>query len=158
MSAGLRTACVAALLATAGACSASPAPVVRPERVSFAADLEVDLSASTRTPSGLYYRDLQVGTGPVATIGSTVSVAYLAALPTGEVVDMTRPGEKPLEFRIARGPDRPIAGFEQGTTGMRVGGTRQIVIPPDLAYGASGAGAVPPNTVLVFTVQLLGVR
>ena len=140
------------------ACSTPRAPAMRLDAVTFAPDLAVDLPASTRTQSGLYYRDLQVGTGPLAVAGSTVAVAYLTALASGEVVDMTRPGEKPLEFRIGRGANRPIAGFEQGTTGMRVGGTRQVVVPPDLAYGARGNGVVPPNSVLVFTLQLLSVR
>jgi len=124
----------------------------------FAPELGVDLGASIRTPAGLYYRDLEVGTGAVAEAGSAVTVEYTGALPGGYVFDRTKPGDAPLAFRIGRGRPRPIAGFEQGTIGMRVGGKRQIIIPPELGYGRAGNDPVPPNSILVFTVQLLSVR
>lgn len=128
------------------------------ENVRFAPELNVDLAGSTRTPSGLYYRDIDVGTGALAESGKAVTVAYSGSLPNGAVFDATKPGDAPLAFRIERGRQRPVAGFEQGTIGMRVGGIRQIVIPPELAYGATGNGPVPPNSVIVFTVELLSVR
>ncbi len=141
-----------------GGCSAARPPAVQLESMSFAPELAVDLAASTRMESGLYYRDLEVGRGPVAQVGSAVTVNYAGALTSGYQFDGTKPGDAPLAFRIGRGRPRPIAGFEQGTTGMRVGGRRQIIIPPHLAYGKAGNDPVPPNAVLVFTVELLSVR
>jgi peptidylprolyl isomerase len=153
----LPTLAILAVSALAGGCSSASPPATRVEAVSFAPELGVDLAASTRTASGLYYRDIQVGTGAVAESGSPVTVFYSGALQSGFVFDGTKPGDPPLAFRIGRGRPRPIAGFEQGVTGMRVGGKRQIIIPPELGYGRAGNDPVPPNAVLVFTVELLGV-
>ena len=140
------------------ACATANQPVTRMESVSFAPSLGVDLTASTRTPTGLYYRDLTVGAGPVAKAGDAVTVHYIGALATGEIFDGTKTDEPGLSFRIERGASRPIAGFEQGTIGMRPGGIRQIIIPPELGYGSMGNGPVPPNAVLVFTVELVSVK
>jgi len=140
------------------ACSSAPRAATRVEGVPFAPELGVDIAASTRTASGLYYRDLVVGTGAEATTGSQVAIVYAGALPSGVQVDATKPGDAPLSFRIERGSQRPVAGFEQGVKGMRVGGRRQVIIPPELGYGRNGYGPVPPNSVLVFTLELLSVR
>ena len=146
------------VLAALTACPAANRPVTRLEAVAFAPALGVDLAASTRLASGLYYRDLKVGSGPVARVGNAVTVYYSGALATGEIFDETKMGEPPLAFRIERGSPRPIAGFEQGIVGMQVSGMRQIIIPPELGYGATSHGAVPPNAVLVFTVELVTVK
>ena len=148
----------AVITALAAGCATAGKPAPRIEVVSFAPSLGVDLAASTRTPSGLYYRDLTVGTGQIASAGDAVTVYYIGALASGEVFDGTKMYEPALAFRIGRGASRPIPGFEQGTTGMRVGGIRQIIIPPELGYGSMGHGPVPPNAVLVFTVELVSVR
>ena len=145
-------------LVTLAACSAANRPVTRLDAVTFAPSLAVDLDASTRTPTGLYYRDLKVGTGPEAKVGDAVTVHYVGALASGEIVDATKMDEPAVTFRIERGSSRPIAGFEQGTVGMRVGGMRQLIIPPELGYGSRGNGPVPPDAVLVFTVELLSVK
>ena len=139
-------------------CATGTRPVTPVASVTFAPVLGIDLAASTRTPAGLYYRDLRVGTGAAAGVGDAVTVYYVGALATGEIFDETKPGEPPLAFRIQRGAPRPIPGFEQGTIGMRAGGIRQIVIPPELGYGSKGTGPVPPNAVLVFTVELVSVK
>ncbi len=152
----LAPAIVAAAWAVGGCGSARPTTASL-ERTAFAPELGVDLGASIRMPSGLYYRDLEPGTGAVATAGRSVTVVYSGALASGYVFDATKPGEAPLAFRIGRGRPRPIAGFEQGMTGMRVGGRRQIIIPPELGYGRAGNDPVPPNAVLIFTVELLSV-
>lgn len=141
----------------AGGCSSVRPTAARMDHTAFAPELGVDLGASIRMPSGLYYRDLEPGTGAVATAGRSVTVVYSGSLASGYVFDATKPGEAPLAFRIGRGRPRPIAGFEQGMTGMRVGGRRQIIIPPELGYGRAGNDPVPPNAVLVFTVELLSV-
>ena len=152
-----RTVLALATLSALG-CASAPRPVTRLEAVTFAPGLSVDLAASTRTATGLYYRDLKVGTGPVANPGDAVTVYYIGAFANGEIFDGTKMDEPAMAFRIERGASRPIAGFEQGTIGMRVGGMRQIIIPPELGYGSMGHPPVPPNAVLVFTVELVSVK
>jgi FKBP-type peptidyl-prolyl cis-trans isomerase FkpA len=121
----------------------------------FAATLNVDLNAMTQTASGLFYQDLVVGAGDEAVAGTTVSVHYDGYLRDGTVFDTSRDGD-PFEFALGAG--FVIAGWDEGVQGMSVGGTRKLVIPPDLAYGATGAGGViPGNATLVFDVELLEV-
>jgi FKBP-type peptidyl-prolyl cis-trans isomerase FkpA len=122
----------------------------------FAPSLNVDLDEMERSPTGLYTRDLTVGTGDTAASGQNVSVHYTGWLPDGTEFDSSR-GMDPFEFTL--GAQQVIPGWDEGVAGMRVGGRRQLVIPPDLAYGPSGAGGViPPNATLVFDVELLGIR
>jgi FKBP-type peptidyl-prolyl cis-trans isomerase len=107
--------------------------------------------------------DLRVGTGAEAVGGRTVSVHY-----TGWLYAPTQPEQKGQQFdsSASRGPfsftlgaGRVIQGWERGVPGMRVGGLRRLVIPPELAYGSQGSPpAIPPNSTLVFDVELLGVQ
>ncbi len=120
------------------------------ENTTFAPSLGVDLDDFTRTSSGLYVRDITVGTGTLARVGSDVSVRYSGALPNGSVFD---PGDDPIDFVIGDG--RLVPGFEEGTAGMRVGGTRQIIIPPHLGFGSQPRQGIPPNSILVFSLELL---
>ena len=122
----------------------------------YAPELGVDLAASTQTPSGLYYRDLVVGDGAEATPGRRVAVHYKGQLVDGSFFDANVPGERPLTFLLGSGT--VIQGWDEGIAGMRVGGKRQLVIPPELAYGDVGQGAIPPDATLVFTVDLVGVQ
>ena len=126
------------------------------ETTQFAPSLEVDLSAMTKTPSGLYFRDLAVGNGKAAAPGNTVSVRYAGSLPNGQQFDATGPSDAPFVFRL--GQQEVIAGWDEGVAGMRPGGRRQLVIPPGLGYGANGGGPIPPNAILVFTVQVVNVE
>jgi len=114
------------------------------------------LVASAPVTSGLYYRDLQPGTGAEATNGRTVSVHYTGWLPSGETFDSSIPRGEPIEFRLGEGA--VIQGWDEGLAGMKVGGKRKLVIPAPLGYGASGGGPIPPNSVLVFDVELVGVK
>lgn len=123
---------------------------------SFAPALNVDLDRMTRTPSGLYIQDLAEGQGEAATPGDHVVVHYTGWFPDGREFDSSR-GSEPFEFVI--GEQMVIPGWDEGVAGMRPGGRRRLVIPPNLAYGAEGAGGViPPNATLVFDVELLQVR
>jgi len=122
----------------------------------FAASLGVDLKAMTKTASGLYYRDLTVGDGPVVAAGQTVAVHYAGSLPNGTQFDANGPGDPPFTFRPGQG--EVIPGWDEGVVGMRVGGRRQLVIPPALGYGAAGAGPIPPNAILVFTVEVVSAQ
>lgn len=139
----LRVGCVGAVLATAvAACNNSPA-----------------------TPSGAAFSstDLLVGSGATAAVGNTVTVNY-----TGWLYDATKTDGKGLVFDTNTGGDpigpivlgtgSVIAGWDQGIPGMRVGGTRRLVIPPSLGYGASRNGPIPPNATLVFQVELVNVQ
>jgi len=133
----------------------APAGVPDPDSITFATELSVDLSAMQRLPSGLYVQDLRDGTGITAQRTSLVSVRYVGYLPDGKVFDTTGAGE-PLVFRL--GGNEVIRGWNQGIPGMKRGGMRRLVVPPGLAYGRRGKGAVPPNATLIFDVQLLDVR
>ncbi len=107
--------------------------------------------------SELIIEDLTVGNGATATAGQSVSVHYTGWLTNGQKFDSSVDRNDPFEFRLGAG--QVIPGWDQGVAGMQVGGKRKLTIPPDLAYGARGAGGViPPNATLVFEVELLGIR
>jgi FKBP-type peptidyl-prolyl cis-trans isomerase FkpA len=111
----------------------------------------------TRTPSGLRYQDVAQGTGTQATAGKTVSVHYTGWLTNGEKFDSSRDRNQPFSFTLGAG--QVIAGWDEGVAGMKVGGRRKLVIPPDLGYGTAGAPPdIPPGATLVFDVELIDVR
>ena len=109
------------------------------------------------TPADLVMTDVVEGEGTEATAGSTVSVHYVGVShSTGEEFDASYNRGTPLEFRLGVG--QVISGWDQGVQGMKVGGRRQLVIPPHLGYGDRGAGGViKPGETLIFVVDLLGV-
>jgi len=117
----------------------------------------------TTTPSGLQYEDTTVGDGASATAGSEVTVHYTGWLydpgqegGRGRKFDSSKDRRDPFKFDLGAG--MVIRGWDEGVQGMQVGGTRVLRIPPELGYGARGAGGViPPNTTLVFEVELLAV-
>ncbi|MCZ7536629.1 MAG: FKBP-type peptidyl-prolyl cis-trans isomerase [Acidimicrobiia bacterium] len=109
-------------------------------------------------PSALVIEDLEVGDGTEASAGGTVDVHYAGnAWSTGKQFDASWDRGETFSFRLGAG--QVIAGWDRGVAGMRVGGRRRLVIPPDLGYGARGAGgAIRPNETLVFVVDLLAVH
>ncbi|MBK8765454.1 MAG: FKBP-type peptidyl-prolyl cis-trans isomerase [Burkholderiaceae bacterium] len=111
-------------------------------------------------PSGLQYDDTTPGTGATAQSGAQVKVHYTGWLwkdgATGAKFDSSKDRGQPFSFALGAG--QVIRGWDEGVAGMQVGGTRQLLIPPELGYGARGAGGViPPNATLLFEVELLGV-
>jgi FKBP-type peptidyl-prolyl cis-trans isomerase len=127
-----------------------------PETVTYAKELDVHLDHMTKQPSGLYLLDIKEGTGPAIAAGQTAQVHYTGWLVNGKQFDSSVGGQ-PLEFTI--GQRRVIDGWEEGVTGMKAGGKRRLVIPPELGYGAQGyPGAIPGNATLVFDVELLAIR
>jgi FKBP-type peptidyl-prolyl cis-trans isomerase FkpA len=128
-----------------------------PSKVSYADSLHVDLNAMEHRESGLYLQDVQVGTGDEATLGRRVTVNYTGWLPDGKQFDSSKSaGRTPYSFTPGEG--RVIDGWEEGIVGMKVGGLRKLVIPSSLGYGEAGSGsAIPPNSVLVFDVELVSI-
>ena len=112
-------------------------------------------------PDGLKYTDTKTGDGTTATAGKKVSVHYTGWLwdngAKGKKFDSSLDRGQPFQFTL--GAHQVIAGWDEGVAGMKVGGTRTLTIPPELGYGARGAGgAIPPNATLIFDVELLQVQ
>lgn len=111
-----------------------------------------------KTDSGLQYWDIVVGTGKVAKEGDGVRVHYTGWLPNGKKFDSSVDAGRPFRFVLGNG--EVIKGWDEGVAGMKVGGKRQLHIPPDLGYGENGTpdGTIPPNSALIFDVQLLSIQ
>ncbi len=108
------------------------------------------------TPDGLKYTEIKEGTGATPKKGQTVEVHYTGTLQDGTKFDSSRDRGQPFEFQLGVG--QVIKGWDEGISTMKVGGRRKLIIPPQLGYGARGAGGViPPNATLLFDVELLKV-
>lgn len=114
-----------------------------------------DSPSGSSSSASLETRDLTVGTGATAAVGDTVTVHYVGTLTNGAKFDSSYDRNQPFSFRIGAG--QVIPGFEQGVTGMRVGGKRRITIPPSLGYGSQQVGSIPANSTLIFEVDLLSI-
>ncbi|MEJ2215024.1 MAG: FKBP-type peptidyl-prolyl cis-trans isomerase [Gemmatimonadota bacterium] len=128
-----------------------------PQTIHFADSLHIDLPSMTKTADGLYYKDIKEGTGEEVEAGDVAVVHYVGYLPNGKVFDKNTEPDTAYTFEMGIG--RVIRGWDLGVQGMKKGGERLLVIPPDLAYGSKGADdAIPPNTTLVFDIKLVNVR
>jgi len=146
-------------LALLAACASGGAalPAMRPmASIPFASSLDVELGRMTKTPSGLYYRDIEIGTGQLVHGKVDVKVHYTGWLTNGVKFDSNKDDEPPLTVPLNRG--RAIKGWDEGLDGMRVGGRRQLVLPPELGYGSNRSGMIPPDAVLVFDIKIVGVK
>jgi FKBP-type peptidyl-prolyl cis-trans isomerase FkpA len=150
----MRPLIVATLLLAAGACGP------RGDRAAasgFSAELGIDTTALATTESGLRYVDVSKGQGEEAAAGRTATVHYTGWLTNGKKFDSSRDRNEPFSFTI--GAQQVIAGWDEGVAGMQVGGRRKLVIPPELGYGPAGAPPdIPPNSILVFDVELMDVN
>jgi len=135
-----------------GACGSSIAGPIPIEDLEFNPALGIDLDDFTRLSSGVYINTTVEGSGEPAASGNQVTVNYEVRLPDNTVVD---PGDAALSFTIGAG--QVVPGFEQGVTGMRLAEQRRIIVPPNLAYGSSGVGPIPPNSNLIFDVTVLAI-
>jgi FKBP-type peptidyl-prolyl cis-trans isomerase len=149
-----------ALFAAVVSCGDSSGPAssdlgggTNPATETYAASLGVNISAMTKKSDALYYQDLVIGTGAVATTGHPDTVTYTGWLSNGTQFD-SNVGTAPFGFTLGIG--QVIPGWDQGLVGMHVGGTRLLAIGSALAYGTQGRPpAIPSNSTLVFKVQLL---
>ena len=145
---GAAVALAAAVLALGG-CSEEPTgPEIQViTEVTYASSLGIDLADYTELASGVWIRDLTVGTGPVVAEGSEITLDYTGWLVDGTQFDTgTLP---PFGYLV----DRLIPGFEFGLEGIAEGGLRRMIIPSDLAYGTQGIGPIPPGAILIFEVS-----
>ena len=149
------------LCATAAACggsnSTAPAPAVPIVQTLFDPSLGVNLAQSTKLPSGMYYRDITVGTGAVVAVGQNVGVYYVGSFANGQTFDSRSAPAAPFVVQPLGG-GKVIQGWDLGLPGMKVGGRRQLIIPPELAYGPYDYGPIPGNSVLVFTVDAVSAQ
>lgn len=133
------------------------------EQIIDSASNEVNTMDSTSNTSfsssvsGFEIQDITVGTGPEAVAGKIITVNYSGAFTDGRVFDSSYKRGTPFEFTLGAG--QVIAGWDKGFDGMKVGGKRRLIIPPDFGYGPKGvSNLIPPNATLIFEVELLGVK
>ena len=158
MSRLLRMAAISSLVAASASISScssldvSTPTAVSIEQTTFATSLGVNLAASTKTPNGVYYRDITVGTGPVIANGQALTVRYTGWLSNGSQFDSNT---TTAGFPFTLGVSNVIPGWHEGLQGARVGTTRQLIVPPALAYGSGNYGPIPGNSVIVFNVEVV---
>ena len=144
-------------VASAGQTKQAAAPAKKSAAAPVAGGPTIVTGDPVTTPSGLKYWNIRVGTGSKAIDGMNVMVHYTGWLANGKKFDSSVDRKEPFQFALGRG--QVIKGWEEGVTGMRAGGKRQLRIPPDLAYGAKGFGTViPPGATLIFDIELLAVN
>jgi peptidylprolyl isomerase len=143
---------VAALVGGCDRSERSATPATGPSASGGTMDAKTETTAS-----GLQYVDVKPGTGASPQKGQTVSVQYTGWLLDGTKFDSSRDRNQPFSFRLGQG--QVIKGWDEGVATMKIGGVRKLIIPPELGYGARGAGGViPPNATLTFEVELLSAQ
>ena len=145
-----------ALVATFVLAQSSTRKKASPARPNTTAPTKVT-GDSTKTPSGLEYWDIKLGTGPTAEKGQIAKVHYTGWLTTGKKFDSSVDRRSPFSFTLGAG--EVIKGWDEGVAGMKVGGMRKLTIPSELAYGKRGFNPViPPDSELTFEVELLAIK
>ena len=141
---------------TDAASTTTPPPASNPATETYAASLGVNIASMTKINDNLYIKDITVGSGVVVLANHSTTVVYTGWLTNGTQFD-SDVGKTPL-LSFVFGTGAVIPGWDQGMLGMRVGGTRLIVVGSTLGYGANGLGAIPPSATLVFNVQVTSVQ
>jgi FKBP-type peptidyl-prolyl cis-trans isomerase FkpA len=144
--------CAALIACGGGASGPAPKAPVPIDSIAFAPSLDIDLSKFTRTKAGAWYRDFVIGPGPVAALERTLIMKYAVSLPNGTVIETQ---SVPVEIVL---DTKTLRGFRDALPGMRAGGSRTIILPPELAYGRVAQERIPANSTLVFEIELLAVR
>jgi FKBP-type peptidyl-prolyl cis-trans isomerase len=134
----------------------TPTTAAAPAGQAPAGPTKVDPATLVKTASGLQYAELKVGDGAEAVAGKNVSVHYTGWLEDGTKFDSSLDRGQP--FTLMLGTGQVIKGWDEGLVGMKVGGSRQLIIPSDLGYGPQGTGPIPGGATLIFEVQLLDVK
>lgn len=114
------------------------------------------VTTATKEVPKMQIEDIKVGDGDTAEVGRQLTVQYKGTLTNGVQFDSSYDRNSPFQFRLGEG--NVIKGWDQGMVGMKVGGKRKLTIPPDLGYGSQAVGSIPPNSTLVFEVELLNVQ
>ena len=150
-----RLLCVAALLAVS-ACTPemAVAPAVSIESAAFASSLGINLANFSKSSTGLYSQDVTAGGGAAAVSGNHLTVHYTGDYTRGTTFD-TSIGKTAFGFTLGAGS--VIKGWDEGLVGMKVGGTRKLIVPPSLGCGAGVYNGIPANSILVFQVQLVSI-
>jgi FKBP-type peptidyl-prolyl cis-trans isomerase len=130
-----------------------PAEPSRVEPAPLRPNVEEPEPEMTLTEHGVGVIELRAGSGPAAAAGDSLEVHYVGRLDSGKEFDSSRARNASFTFELGGG--RVIDGWEEGLAGMRVGEIRRLIIPPSMGYGARGVGAVPPNAILEFDMELL---
>lgn len=125
----------------------TPLPDTIPEMLDYSADLQIDLSEMAKLPVGVLYSEVSSGSGDEIATGDSVEIAYQGWMPNGSKVDSAVTG-----IRVGAGD--VLAGIDAALPGMKPGGKRKLILPPGLAFGAEGRDNVPPNTVLVYELEV----
>lgn len=131
--------------------NSNPSPTPAPESASATAT-----SSAVPRPNGLIVEDIEVGSGKEVKSGDTIVIHYTGFLQNGTKFDSSVDRGTPFTTRIGVG--EVIQGWDEGVIGMKVGGKRKLIIPPSLGYGPQQVGPIPPNSTLVFEVELLEIR
>ena len=144
----LTVALTAAIIACGSDSPTQVPPAQDIETVTFASSLNINLSTFTKTSYGLYYKDVIVGTGATVAKGDSLFVHYFGYFPTGVLFDSNPLTAEPYRFKVGAGG--VIPAWDSAAVGMKIGGRRDIIVPPSLGYGSSGYGSIPANSILVF--------
>ena len=139
-----------AAISACGSDSPTEVPVPDIETTAFASSLNINLSTFTKTSYGLYYRDVTVGTGATVAKGDSLFVHYFGYFPTGVLFDSNPSTAAPFVFKVGAGA--VIAAWDSAAVGMKIGGRRDVIVPPKLGYGSSAHGSIPANSILVFQI------
>lgn len=137
-------------------CDSGPEPPIPSDPDNIPKPRVVNLDAFTESPTGLKYYDFEAGAGDVTDTGDILHVHYHGWLLDSTMFDSSYLRQEPYIFTLGAG--QVIAGWDEGLLNMRVGGERQLIVPPDLAYGTQSRGPIPANSTLIFEVELVEIE